>query len=196
MPAVEEPLETFAVTPHIVVLDVETTGLGHMDGRPDGVVQVGYATRRPGDDQLLSWSRVCNPGATYLEGGRADEALAINGLTVEEVLAAPPAADVAAELRGRLSALAEDVPAFDLRAYNVAFDRPFLEVEPWRLEGPWGPCLMLLAHQRLNPYGKWPKLDEACRALGVELGAESAHDAGEDAKAALRVYERLARSDR
>lgn len=195
--------------PHIVVLDVETTGLGRQDGRDDGVVQVGLATRDPDTAEIVTWSEVCNPGREYLAGGRADEALEINGLTKDEVLSARPAREVAADLQEKLEGLRDRAHdgglgsmldrlrgrfgGLDLRAYNVRFDRPFLQAEPWRIDGPWGPCLMLMAHRALNPHGKWPKLVEACEVLGVGLGDE-AHDAGTDAEAALRVWELLEES--
>lgn len=192
---------------HIVVLDVETTGLGRQVGRPDGIVQVGMATRDPETGEIRTWSDVCNPGQGYLAGGRADEALEINGLTKDEVLAARPARKVAADLHEKLEALRDRAAdgglgaaldrlrgrfaGLDLRAYNVGFDRGFLQDDPWRIDGPWGPCLMLAAHEVLNPGGKWPKLGEACDALEIELGEEEAHDAGADAEAALRVWEHL-----
>jgi DNA polymerase III epsilon subunit-like protein len=34
--------------PQVIVIDTETTGHGHIRGRPDGIVQVGYATRIDG----------------------------------------------------------------------------------------------------------------------------------------------------
>ena len=38
-----------------VVIDTETTGLGHIRGRMDGIVQIGYAVRVDGD--IESWHR-------------------------------------------------------------------------------------------------------------------------------------------
>ena len=181
--------------PLAVVLDTETTGLGRRDRagpREDGIVQVGLAWRAPDDGEVKTWRRFCDPGARYYEGGRATVAFRINGRTEAEVRAAPPARLVAAELRATLEELRLRYGALDLRAYNAGFDRAFLEAEPWRVEGAWGPCVMLAAARALDPHGKWPTLPEACRGLGLRHPGP-AHDAGADAHAALLVAEALER---
>lgn len=179
--------------PLTVVLDTETTGLGHVRRREDGVVQVAAAHRDPRTGAVEVWSAVCDPGQRFYQDGRAALAFEKNGLTPEAVARAPPAAEVAGALRGRLRALAGAHGPLDLRAYNVQFDRPFLEASPWGLaaEHAWGPCLMLAAHARLDPRGKWPRLREACDRLGVAWPGAREHDAGADAHAALLLHEAL-----
>lgn len=181
--------------PRVVVLDTETTGLGHRKGREDGIVQVGLATRNPNDGEVETWSAVCNPGKRYLQGGRADEALAINGLTKEQILASPPAEQAARDLSQRLDGLRQAVGGIELRCFNLTFDRPFLEADPWSIDGPWGRCLMKLAERRLG-FWKWPKLEEAIRALDLSFPDGGAHDAAADAHAALLVYEQLVERER
>jgi DNA polymerase III epsilon subunit-like protein len=127
----------------IVVVDTETTGLGRFDGRgarPDAVVQVGLAWRPKGEGVQV-WERVCNPGPKFVEGGRADEALKISGLTLEQVLSAPSAESIGRELRSVLARIRRSEGEVDLRAFNVEFDKVFLSVEPWTIRTGWGPCL-------------------------------------------------------
>ena len=177
-----------------VVLDTETTGLGHRDKagpREDGIVQVGFAYRDPSMGDVRTWRRFCDPGRRLYENGRAAVAFAWNGRTEAEVLASPPATLVAEELRAALAALRIRHGPLDLRAYNVPFDRAFLEAAPWDLRAEWGPCLMQAATV-LDPRGRWPRLEAACAALGFAHPGP-AHDAGADAHAALLVMEALER---
>lgn len=182
----------------VVVLDTETTGLGHI-GKPqreDAIIQVGYAYRKA-DGTVERWAEVCNPGSEYFAGGRADIALRINNITMEQVQAARLDAEVAEELRRRLGDIAiETGEQVDLRAFNRNFDAPFLRKAPWGLvDGhlrAWGPCVMLAAQNHLDgPYGKWPKLEEAVRRLGIAWPEGPAHHAGVDSHAALLVHEAI-----
>lgn len=172
-----------------IVVDTETTGLGHVEGRDDAIVEVAFAWRDPATAQVRTWARMCNPGERYLAHGHADRALRISGIGVDEVRAAPEAREVAMELRRELRALARGREA-TLLAYNVSFDAPFLAQPPWHVHGPWGPCLKLAAHQALDPRGKWPRLLDACRTLGIAYPGP-AHRAVHDAHAALLVHEAL-----
>lgn len=178
----------------VVGIDTETTGLGakHPAGpRPDGIVQVGISWR---DRRrvLRTWQATCNPGSELLADGRADEALRINGLTVEEVLAAPSARRVATDLRSRLAKLKEIGGGVELRAFNAPFDRAFLSVTPWKLSLPWGNCLMVEAVGRFgSPTGRMP-LWRALTEAGIDQGRQ-AHTAGADARSALLLHEFLHR---
>ena len=175
-----------------VVIDLETTGLGH-NARPprkDGVVQIGLAWRC--DHELMSWEEVCYPGARYLVGGRADGALRINGLTPDVIEAALPAKAVAAHLRAILLWLAPPGGHVIIHSYNTQFDRPFVRRRPWALDAfPWGPCLMLRAAKRLEPSGRWLGLDRACGLAGVQRQLGEAHTAAGDAAAAYRLAETI-----
>jgi DNA polymerase III epsilon subunit-like protein len=172
-----------------IVVDTETTGLGQAAEREDAIVEVAFAWRDPASGAVRTWARLCNPGERHLAGGRADRALGISQIRIEDVRAAPDAREVAVEMRRELRALAR-APGATLLAYNVAFDAPFLAQAPWHLHGPWGPCLKLAAHRALDPGGKWPRLLEACRMLGIAYPG-AAHRAVHDAHAALLVHEAL-----
>lgn len=178
----------------VVVVDTETTGLGHngRPPRPDGIVQIGYAWRNP-KGKVVRWQAVCNPGESFLRGGRADEALAVNRLRLTDILAAPSAKRIADEFRERLNAVSETTGApYEIRSFNRSFDEPFLRATPWRIPTErWGPCLMLAAQQHLGHW-KWPKLHEAVNYLGIMPPEGRSHTAAVDAHAALLVHERIA----
>lgn len=179
---------TFAQS-RTVAIDTETTGFGHTlkpDPRDDAIIQVGIAWR---DDagELQQWVETCYPHPSMLVDGRAMKALEVNKLTLGEVLAARTDKEVSATLWEKLAKLRP----LKLRAYNMAFDRPFLGLEPWQLVEEWGPCIMLQAQAVLDPTGRWPKLSAACRALGVSTESEVLHNAGTDARLALLIAEKL-----
>ncbi len=178
--------------PQIVVVDTETTGLGHHNRppRPDGIVQIGYSWRN-NRGKVVRWEAVCNPGSVFLLDGRASLALGLSGIRVESISAAPAAREVAAELRERLKEIeTESGRRVEVRSYNRAFDEPFLGTTPWKLPATiWGPCIMEAAqvHLRLE---RWPRLDVALKMLGIQPPPGRAHTAGVDSHAALLVMER------
>src|SRR3989337_1368076 len=110
--------------PQVVVIDTETTGLGHVDRPPrdDAVIQIGIAWRdREGN--VRNWHSTCNPGEGYLRGGRARDALRISGITEKEVLDSLPVDQVAKELVENLQLVnSHHGKEIELRAYNRAFD--------------------------------------------------------------------------
>ena len=175
-----------------MVIDTETTGLGlfgRTGPRPDGVVQVGIAWRRP-SRQIQVWERICNPGAEFLEGGRADEALQINGLTREQVLSAPVVKSVAKELREKLAQIRRRYGRFQLLAFNVEFDKSFLVAQPWNIRTGWGPCLMEEAAQLFGARRGRIGLGEAAGLVGIKVGGRQ-HTAAVDAQTALLLHEHV-----
>ena len=181
----------------VVAVDTETTGLGQngRPPRPDGIVQIGYAWRNP-RGKVVRWHATCNPGESYLRGGRAMEALRVNGLRLDTILAAPPARAVAAEFRERLDAIEDESgKTLELRAFNRSFDEPFLRSSPWSIPAErWGSCLMVAAQNHLG-LSRWPKLGYALSALGMPPPPGRSHTAEVDAHAALLVHEAISRSD-
>ena len=179
----------------IIVIDTETTGLGAQHYREDAIVQIGAVVVRDGII-IDEFSSCCWPGEKYFLDGRAGVALAINNLGMSELRSSPMDGEVAEEFRRWLL---QYLPA-RITAYNIAFDRPFLEQEPWELHEidglEWGGCIMLYAAEYLGDKGlnkwnhrfrnwKWPKLGEAAVKLGVEM--VKAHDAAGDARTATEV---------
>ena len=117
---------------------------------------------------MVRWAALCNPGDSYLRGGRAAGALAINGIPLSTILSAPTARTVAAEFRERLDGIREATGReVEIRSYNRAFDEPFLRASPWSIPSViWGPCLMQAAQDHLGLW-KWPKLGHAVNLLGT-----------------------------
>lgn len=130
--------------PIVAAIDCETTGLGPFgDGSPgrepreDTILSVGIALRLPplpGElkGEIFTWESTIRPDPSFLADGRADFALQLNGLTREELSAAPPAWAVAAQLNGLLAAI--DMMRLDpthqcsLVAYRADFDRHFVRM--------------------------------------------------------------------
>ncbi|MHB1916977.1 MAG: 3'-5' exonuclease [Thermoplasmata archaeon] len=176
----------------LVVVDTETTGLGHTDRPPrrDGVVQVGMAWREKG--KVRTWHETCNPGPHFLRGGRAAKALSINRLTEGQILSSPSATSVAKTFRARLEEVGHEagVP-LELRSYSRRFDEPFLSVAPWNLkQHAWGPCILETAQRHLTHYYRL-RLAQAVSMLGLSWPGGPAHNAAVDSPAALLVVEQL-----
>lgn len=179
----------------IVVIDTETTGLGHTAKPPrkDGIVQVGFAYR-DAEGTARTWSEYCNPGEDLLRPGWADEALAVNGLPRDRIRASPSAKLVAQQLHTRLEGIRQSTrKPLELRAYNRGFDEPFLAARPWSVPSNlWGPCIMRAVTLYLEgPDAAWVGLRRATRRLGIDWPEGPPHDAGVDSHAALLVLEEL-----
>jgi DNA polymerase-3 subunit epsilon len=159
----------------MVWLDTETTGL---DPNADGVVQLGAARFEPfAEPTVRSW--LVSPGRPI-----PPEATAIHGITDAMVADAPTLATVLSseEFQGMLAGTL-------LGAYNAFFDRSFLRGvgdHDW----PWLDSLTLVRWVDRYVRGKGRhKLEAACRRHGVDIG--TAHDAGEDARAAGLLFHAL-----
>jgi hypothetical protein len=155
------------------------------------VVQVGIAWRSAAGEMQI-WEQTCDPGRSYLAGGRADEALSINGLTPAVIQLAPRASAVARALRSKLVGIRKDHHGLELRAFNMSFDRPFLEAQPWNLKAEWGPCLMIQAARLFGSFNGRIPLWRACQEANIPLGARL-HTAGIDARLALELHEFMRR---
>ena len=187
--------------PAFVVIDTETTGLGHLHSaqtlgpnggwirtpspREDEIVQVAIAWRDPKTEAVKTFASYAKPHPRYLADDRAEVAFNITGISKVLLAAAPPVSEIAS----RLNFILHDLGKPPLRAFNMNFDRPFLARSPWKCERfAWGPCIMLEAQDVLGST-KWPKLTEAAAHFGIPI--MNAHDAEADAVAALHVAERL-----
>ncbi len=93
--------------PKIVVIDTETTGLGHRayPRRDDAIIQVGIAWR-DASGRLLTWGETCLPDRKYLANDRAGDALAVNGIPLNKIYKARSDVSVAQDLRKRLAGIA------------------------------------------------------------------------------------------
>lgn len=176
-----------------IVVDVETTGLGHVayPPRDDGVVQVGMAWRA--NRKVNSWSSYCNPGNSLLDCGRADAALSINRIPLEVIHNARPVKSVAKDFWSKVKAIEKVTGGqAEFLAYNRGFDEGFLSKSPWLVQShQWGPCVMKSAAIHLTGYSRL-SLTRAMQLLEIPWPAKGAHDAAVDAHAALLVHERIA----
>ena len=78
-----------------------------------------------GSDRPLE--RPLQPGDSYLHGGRAAEALAVNRLRLTDILAAPSAQVVASEFREHLDGIrGVSGRELEIRSFNRPFGEPFL----------------------------------------------------------------------
>ena len=188
-----------SVAPAIVVVDTETTGLGHVARPPrdDAIIQIGLAYRAR-EGMIKTWSEYCNPGPAFLRPGWADEALETNRITRAQVLASSPSAKVASNLRMKLETIQEEVRGpLQLRAYNRDFDQPFLAAAPWSIPpSVWGPCIMIETTRHLDGQdARWVGLNMAMLRLNLEWPGP-AHRADTDAQAALLVLEAISQGQR
>lgn len=172
--------------------DVETTGKKTPQAR---IIEVAAVVLNEKFEEIDSFSSLSNPGFDAML--EADpEAMSINGISPEEVAAAPAADDVARLFEAFLD---KHWGGF-LFAYNRDFDMWFLEQRPWNIaRNRWGECVMLAAMDAMVKAGKaelrrdgtpkWPSLAKAAVHFKVTQGA--AHRALVDARTAGAIYARI-----
>lgn len=159
-----------------IYLDLETSGFSHSDS----VLEIA-AVATEGDSILDSFSMVCNPGEGVLMRPTLDDALAVNGITREELRDAPGIDQVASWFREWLQVFGES----RLHAYNNDFDSRFLGAHPWKINRlSWGACVM----KTVAAGRKYCKLREAAARFSIDLDVTQTHRALYDAKLAHRVH--------
>jgi DNA polymerase III epsilon subunit-like protein len=197
-----------------VVLDVETTGLNECAGQ---VLTLGWALRF--EDEIHSGEILIRPDMERIEQQgevELNEALAINGLELEQIAEHPtPYHQAMRQLRVALNRVHHSriTDNCRFRAYNVAFDWRFINTLPesgWVVErmpssATW--CIMELASRKWGEYSsyhgsyRWMRLVDAFSRLdwsdeSKEQAApmlDAAHNAEADACMALLVLEQLQR---
>jgi DNA polymerase III subunit epsilon len=169
-------------------IDTETTGRD-FDG--DRVVEFACVVFRAGE-LIARHSWLINP-----EREIPAEAIAVHGITNDDVKQHPPFRDLVDDIVGSLRG---SVPL----AYNAEFDQAFILKElgraPMRTSLPpaarknvqWVDPLIWARH--LHAEAKSKSLGAMCEALGIEL--ENAHRATDDAAAAGRLFHRFLDDDR
>ncbi|WP_165065367.1 exonuclease domain-containing protein [Paludisphaera rhizosphaerae] len=165
---------------HFIALDLETTGL---DPRSDRVIEIGALICDGEGRTLETFERLINPGRPI--GPLASQ---INGLCDSDLIGAPPASVVLAELN-ELLRRAENAP---LIAHNAAFDAGFLGMEFTRsgMSIPNRPVLDTLPLARsVLPDLESHRLDRLVAYFGT--GEKARHRALADAKAVIDLWFRL-----
>jgi len=162
-----------------IAVDVETTGLVPATDR---VVEVAILRYEDGVE-VAAWSSLVNPGREIPR-----IAVGIHGISNAKVADSPSFAEIAGEVASRLKGL-------PLLAFNARFDHGFLQIELARV-GLAPPPLnfwldaMVVASRRMGR----PRvsLKHACRNFNISQ--DKAHRAEDDARAAARLWLRLAQT--
>lgn len=184
----------------IMVLDTETTGLGPQDGREDTIISIGAAILKKSPKGYVVVDRYhsfIKPEERFIENGRADTAMNINKITIQDLNKAKPIEWVAEDFYQ----WTEGHPIDSITAYNIAFDRPFLDPQFVCFDDErWGPCIMLEFAEIYGDFNsfhgnyRWKKLSVAQKYYDVKLPAgEQLHNAGADAYLAAIVLSEMLR---
>lgn len=171
----------------IIYVDTETSGL-----HPSTAVVLEVAGVYVVDGREVDYFQaLCNPGEEVLANPAIDVALEINKITREELREAMPTEHVAESFKRFLVRCGLRSGAL-LSAFNNQFDKKFLAVLPWTLDDSlWGPCIMLMAAEAMDPYRKkWPRLKAAAEHFSLEWDG-TAHRALADARMAARVHQAI-----
>ena len=172
-----------------VFVDTETTGFGHVatPTRDDAIVELGMAYRLNGEIQKIGW--ICNPGKAFYENGRAAGAFAVNNIQVEDIVLSLPDTEVSRMAKDLLDSIGNVV----LHSYNIPFDKPFLDKDPWQFSSKyeWGEDVMDVAHAFFDlPWDYKIGLKRSMERLGLKPIGEP-HRAATDAVSAMMVFERI-----
>lgn len=160
---------------HLVFIDLETTGTNTLHDR---ITEVGLCEVRNGT-VLEEWSSLVNPEKSippFIEK--------LTGITTGMVADAPRFADIAAELRDKLSGKI-------LVAHNARFDYGFLKSEFRRTEIDFQKqvlCTVKLS-RALFPHHRRHNLDELI--VRHELDVRDRHRALGDARVVQRFFEKM-----
>lgn len=165
-----------------VFFDLETTGL---DPSTCAVLEVGLVCGN------LSWGSLLNPGPEAFADGRADKALAVNHIQLEDVQAAEDTREVWGAFVRTLMLL-DGGEQLELVAWNVDFDRGFLLADPYlsgalKRLGVTFRCAMLRHKRRPGATGR-NTLAAAAECWGVQLDTTQTHRAVYDAQALADVW--------
>lgn len=169
-----------------IFIDTETTGLGVFSGttRKDQIIEIG-ACWREGENIRTVGAR-CNPGIEYLEN--AGEALKLQGRTKEEVLACQDITEVSSIIKEKLSA----IPHAVFHAWNIPFDRYFVEQAPWHINLEWGEDPMIMASRDMGYSYDRIALWKAVNFYDIGMDETiKFHHALSDAYLAMRVWEEI-----
>jgi DNA polymerase III epsilon subunit-like protein len=159
-----------------------------------------FIMNMPYTDRLDYFCSMSNPGAEAVEN--TDEARLVNGITKEEIAAAPPEDEV----RAKFTEFITKYEGATLTAYNVHYDRIVLETNGWLpKDWRWGECIMMMATEVLGREGlvpfmqwkqeyKWASLSQAMDYFGVKHN--TAHRALDDAMAAAEVWMKMTANER
>jgi len=154
----------------LAAIDVETTGF---DADAERIIEIGIVTFQRGEI-LEEWGSLVNPRKPI-----PAEVQELTGIDDAQVADAPFFEDVADEVMRRLEGVG-------ICAYNLRFDRKFVDAELHRCGFAWpldAPTLdPLIFARELHKEERSKRLGDVAARLGINL--ENAHRATDDAKVA------------
>lgn len=155
----------------VAALDVETTGF---DPSEERIIEVGIVTLEDGV-VVDRWGALVDPGKPI-----PPEVQELTGISQEDVQGKPAFHQIAQEVQRRIQGVG-------LCAYNLAFDRSFIDAElkragqaGWPLDAP--TLDPLIFARELHREHSSKKLGDVAQRLGITL--ENAHRAVDDAEVA------------
>jgi DNA polymerase III epsilon subunit-like protein len=175
----------------LIVVDTETTSKYPGSAK---ILAAAAVVIRDGVIQPERFSTMSNPGLEALDGWDAKEALAVNGITREEVAAAPPED----EAREKFKEFLKKYEGAELTSFNTHYDKNVLNNNGWLPDGiVWSKCIMLEATRVMGDAGalplaqwkneyKWASLKAAAEFFGIERGRS--HSALDDALTAAGIW--------
>ena len=173
---------------NLAVFDTETTGIDTSEAR---IVSATIALLGSEEDVVERYDWLLDPGVEIPEAAER-----VHGISTEVARASGISAAVG--IQQIVAQLAEMIErGFPVVAYNAPFDLTLLRAEAARHGIAWPEDLSpvidpLILDKQFDRYRKGKRTLEAVAAHhGVEIG--NAHDAGDDAIAAGRVLQRIAR---
>lgn len=171
---------------NLVFLDLETTGL---DPSRHGIVEIGAIFENDGKEAGAFQSLV-NPGSGY---EISSEALAVNGLSLKTIQAAPSIGAALREFDKRVENYAL------LAGWNAKFDEAFLKAAyykhqiPWRFDYHVLDVWALFKHRQLK--GILPmslrSMSDIWEYIGMPGPVQQKHRALEDIKMTYSLYKAL-----
>lgn len=192
--SIEENERTVVTAPtplwaaNLAVFDTETTGIDTAEAR---IVSATIALIGSEEDVLERYDWLLNPGIEIPHAAQQ-----VHGISTE--VARASGIDAAVGIQQIVTQLAEMIErGFPVVAYNAPYDLTLLRAEAGRYGVSWPSDLSpiidpLILDKQFDRYRKGKRTLEAVAAHhGVEIG--NAHDAGDDAIAAGRVLQRIAR---
>lgn len=168
-----------------IILDTETTGMNMSGGAP----HLGHRIIEIGAVEVINRRLTGNHYHVYLNPDMPidPEAIAVHGITDDDVKDCPRFADVAAEF-------VEFIRGAELIAHNAPFDVGFMDHEFAKLAGNWATtdelCKItdsLMVAKDMFP-GQKNNLDALCRRLGIDNSHRELHGALLDAEILADVY--------
>ena len=173
----------------LVVIDTETTGLSTSNAT---IVTLGAVILNTGEDEDPHFYMECWPGDEWFEDGKADQALAYNGLTQEVLMeSGRDQWQMADEFYSWCRQYIPGNEPIPMTSYNVGFDKRFMTVhafEEYVDDWQWEKCVMQAFRETLCE-GKY-NVKAASEQLSI-VRKGRVHNALSDARVAVDILRKI-----